>query len=336
MHLSGIHKRGALAALLLLIAGACTGQVPSTEVLASADDGDVQTTQAALLTGEPTLHSMVKVTIDRTLSPLPVGVPMYTTSTSTVVGRMLADQMAAKIVIVKPENNRYRVEVGSPAQWGWVDANRLTLHHVPQTIAADRNPTARLDALIRARPAMGMSYWWGHAKWPVDGPTILPADNHGKCTKTKPTGCPDCTHAATSDVEYGGDCSGFLSTMWLFPDGDPTNDRGTGAYAASAYCKDKNSAGTAYPWKTLVGGTPATAAYGFSLAIAGDGGTKNVTPSDGTASCSHVWLVAAPRDTTTKYIKTYECRGCDEGCMMHERKILDGNGVWHMIRKNGW
>ena len=128
---------------------------------------------------------------------------------------------------VPPTNGRYRVEHGTETgapRWGWVDGAALTRHHPPNAGLS----AVRTDALMRARSAMGFSYWWDHGQWLKSGPAITCdgagqncVPNAGRCTWNAGAtdGCPQCTHAATGGTEYGADCSGFVSTIWGFSSG---------------------------------------------------------------------------------------------------------------------
>jgi uncharacterized protein YraI len=76
----------------------------------------------------------------------------------------------------------------------------------PPVDAGPPTSTVRDDAVKRAIPAVGFSYWWGHGAWLPSGPTSSSA---GSCSGS----CPSCTHSGS----YGADCSGYVAKIWQIP-----------------------------------------------------------------------------------------------------------------------
>jgi len=76
----------------------------------------------------------------------------------------------------------------------------------PPVDAGPPPSTDRDDAVKRAIPGVGFSYWWGHGAWLLGGPTSSIA---GSCSGS----CPSCTHSGS----YGADCSGYVAKIWQVP-----------------------------------------------------------------------------------------------------------------------
>lgn len=202
--------------------------------------------------------------------------------------------------------------------WGWVRASELNAFHGSYS----RLPEERRAALRLAQSAMGFSYWWSNARWRTNGPTTWPTKNLGTCSGT----CGDadgCEHTPTpaGATEYGADCSGFVSTVWGFPDTDPNTNPTNNGYQTSTYASDRRDA-----WATVE----------LDDALPGDA----IVHYDTAARSGHIALVAKARDSRG-YIKTYECEGCDAGCRARRRLVQDADVSesdpdWHAIRRDGW
>lgn len=150
---------------------------------------------------------------------------------------------------------------------------------------------------------MGFGYWWGHARWDLAGAT---PENRGQCIDNN------------SDYhgEFGADCSGFVSKIWGFPEGnsDVYVDRhgpGTGAYA-----EDRPGS-----WWTVD--------YGELT------GADALVYRDVQQGAGHIVLFAGFDHGGN--VVSYECRGCAYGCMSVKRtfdELLERG--YHGIRRVGW
>lgn len=253
-----------------------------------------------LAAGNLTLNDIYWATLNGVQGVNAVGAKLYSTATSNVVLRQMAPFAAVKIVIAAPDHGRYRVDHAGTL--GWVLAADLTLHQrYSNTVSA-----VRINALARGRTAMGFSYWTSNAFWPPTGATILPTENKGRCVGG--------VHSATGGTEYGADCSGFVSTMWGYPDTNSLTNPANNGYATVAYNVDAPGRWTTIPL------TSATAGDAVVRYDAAAGGTR------------HIFMVAA-RDQGN--LKTYECRGCTQGCLPVSRSLASLAG-WHAIRRANW
>lgn len=298
------YRLTASAGWLLACLSACvleSADAHDEGVIASEGNGVVEG-QRALATGTLRLNDVYTVRA----TPSFDGANMYATASASSVLRRLAPEAAVKIVIAAPSNGRYRVDHAGAL--GWVAGEALTLR---QSYDATLSLT-RIDALAGARAAMGFSYWWSNARWPASGgATTWPTSNTGACSGDC-GGSPACVHRATGGTEYGADCSGFVSTIWGFPDFDSTTNPTNNGFATVAYNKDTSN------WSTVA--------------------TADALPADALVQhnelTKHVFLLSTRRNAAGN-ATAYECRGCAFGCMMYSRNIADGSG-WHAIRRAGW
>ena len=289
---------------LLLLLGACAADTSIGDLGPDqlGPDAPVGLSGQALASGTLNLNDVYYVP-ERTGK---TDAPLYSSATSSTVVRRIPQEAALKIVIAAPSNGRYRVDHAGTL--GWMLAADLSLRHRYDSALS----STRINALARARKAMGFSYWWSNARWPASGPTTWPTNNIGDCSGVCGGSTP-CTHAATGGgAEYGSDCSGLVSTIWGFPDADSTTNPTDNGYSTKAFVKDTTN------WKTVA----------LADAKAGDA----VVRYD--ASRKHIFLAAAKRDSRQRF-KTYECSGCSAGCKTSLLEIADG-GPWHAIRRKGW
>jgi hypothetical protein len=216
--------------------------------------------------------------------------------------RVLPEQ--AVVRVGNPQNKNGYFQVIHAGTWGWIHRGELTARHAP---IAGLSRT-RIDALRLAQSAMGFSYWWSNARWVATGPTILPVRNEGSCDGS----CPKCTHKATGAVEYGSDCSGFVSTIWGLPDTDPDTNPENNGYSTKGYSKANKQ------WSTIE----------LEDAITGDAVVRHDDKR------KHIFLVGTAMDEMGR-INTYECVGCDDGCRTGRRLDSDLT-TWTAIRRTGW
>lgn len=243
--------------------------------------------------------------------------PLTDTALSTSVGDATMYQWASRVApVVRVLPEQAVVRVGNPTAkqgfyqvihagtWGWIHGGELTERHVP---LPDLSPRRR-EALRLAQSAMGFSYWWSNARWVSTGPTILPVTNKGTCDGN----CPKCTHAATGDVEYGADCSGFVSTIWGLPDSDPDTNPDNNGFGTKAYAKANAR------WKTI----------SLDDVLTGDAVVRHDD------SRKHIFLAGTAPDDDGVFA-TYECMGCKAGCRTDQKRVTDLKG-WTAIRRTGW
>lgn len=249
--------------------------------------------------------------------PLVEGSSLKDTALYTSEGEATMYQWAARtapVLRVLPEQAVVRVGNPTPKQkyyqvvhagtWGWIHGAELSERHGPPVGLSQR----RLNALRLAQSAMGFSYWWSNARWVTTGPTIMPVSNEGACDGN----CPKCTHAATGDIEYGADCSGFVSTIWGIPDEDPNTNPTNNGFGTKAFAKANTR------WETIT----------LDEALLGDA----VVRSD--ESRRHIFLVGSAPDEKG-WMATYECVGCEAGCRTQSRR-RQSLAKWTAIRRSGW
>jgi hypothetical protein len=216
--------------------------------------------------------------------------------------RVVPEQAVVRVGNPQDKNGYYQViHAGT---WGWIHGSELTERHGPTQELSQR----RLQALRLAQSAMGFSYWWSNARWVSTGPTLMPVRNEGSCEGN----CSKCTHKATGAVEYGADCSGFVSTIWGFPDTDPDTNPTNNGFATKAYAKANSR------WSTIE----------LEDAITGDAVVRHDDER------KHIFLVGAAMDEDG-WIPTYECVGCRAGCRTQRRRkatLVD----WTVIRRSDW
>lgn len=297
-----------LASIGALVLGACAADISTDglgpdELGPDALDPDevADASDQALASGTLRLNDVYRVP-KRDDVP---DVPVYTTASGDVVVRRIPQHASVKIVVAEPSlAGRYRVDHAGTL--GWMLGADLALHHRYDSTLS----STRIDALARARKAMGFSYWWSNARWPQTGATTWPVDNRGKCDGIC-GGAKPCTHRATGGgEEFGSDCSGLVSAVWGFGSSD-TNEKNNG-FATVAYSRDNAR------WKTV------------ELADAKPGDA--IVRHD--AQKEHIVLVATRRDSNKRF-RVYECAGCEAGCRPASLTAQDG-GPWHAIRKTGW
>ena len=216
--------------------------------------------------------------------------------------RVIPEHAVVRVGCPQPKQGYYQViHAGT---WGWIHGRELTERHGP----VERLSATRLHALRLAQSAMGFSYWWSNARWDVTGPKFLPVDNTGNCDGL----CPKCTHSGTGPTEYGADCSGFVSTIWGFPDDDPNTNPTNNGYSTKAYAKPNKQ------WFTI----------GLKEVITGDALVRDDDQRH------HIVLVGTPVTEMGEMI-TYECAGCGSGCLTRKRPKRFYNR-WTPIRRAGW
>ena len=294
-----------LIASALLALSACvaeTSPMDATVDELGADAGlEVELADQALASGTLRLNDVYYVPKTK------ADAPMYTTASGDTVIRRIPQWATVKVVIAEPSaSGRYRVDHAGTL--GFMHGSDLALHqHYQGTLSQER-----IDALARARRAMGFSYWWGNAAWLPSGPTTWPIDNRGDCDGVCGEG-KKCTHEATGGgEEYGSDCSGLVSTIWGLDDFDPETNPERNGYGTVAFNRDGKK------WKTV----PLSEARPGDAAVRYDEGRK------------HIVLLAERRGASDTF-RVYECAGCTLGCRPWWYSLA-ADGPWHAIRRTGW
>ncbi len=297
-----VRNRVCNAWLLAALVQGCAAET-SLDGLSEGELGaDPAGSASALVEGDQTVNAVLRTTI----LPPSLGAPMYQWAAGDApILRDIPPFAVVTVAASSPRNGFYQVV--HAGTWGWIPGAALTLWHEPQAGLTDE----RSSALALARTGLGFSYWWSNAHWDRAGATIFPADNIGECTGV----CGNCTHLPTGPVEYGADCSGFVSTVWGYPDQDPATNPANNGFATRAYSVDR-----AGRWATVA----------LADAIPGDA----VVQYDPVDRTGHIFLVAGARNGRGTVV-TYECMGCRQGCRAHARPLVD-LADWHAIRRAGW
>jgi hypothetical protein len=290
-----------------LVAALLTGCAADASIDGLTTDGlggDAATLAQALVEGEQVVGAVLFTV------PVPprLGAPMFEwAATDAPLLREIPIDAVVTVAASAPRNDFYQVV--HAGTWGWIPASGLEWRHDAQVAASDQ----REQALALARTGLGFSYWWSNAHWSRTGVTLFPDNNAGVCTGV----CGgNCTHSPTGPVEYGADCSGFISTVWGFPDNDPETNELNNGFATRAYAVNQPGR-----WSTIA----------FADAIPGDA----IVYYNQSTRRGHIFLVAVARDARGDFV-SYECMGCAQGCRSHVRRIRDAApGPWHAIRRAG-
>ncbi|MFO0570694.1 MAG: hypothetical protein U0263_33975 [Polyangiaceae bacterium] len=153
-------------------------------------------------------------------------------------------------------------------------------------------------AMIRAESGVGFSYWWGHGRFLVEGPS---ASNKGSCSGS----CPDCTHTGS----YGGDCSGYVAKIWQVPSSNSDLTKDSHPYTTASFNEDTTQ------WSTIAQGSMKA-------------GDAMVYRSGG---AGHIFLYHHGDPWGSMY--AYECKGCSAGCT---KGLRTASSAYHAIRKTGY
>jgi hypothetical protein len=139
---------------------------------------------------------------------VPIGSTLQTTTSlnlrtgpSTGYSVRLVIPSGGKVTTVNrttPSNGWYNIKYGGTV--GWSYGGYLKLVSSPSVHIGDHT---RDGAVMRARSAVGKSYYWGHARWVPFG------SGKGSCAGS----CPSCSHSGTE----GADCSGYVAKLWQVP-----------------------------------------------------------------------------------------------------------------------
>jgi hypothetical protein len=308
-----MYKRTIYACLLLAVAHGCVADTSVEGLGAEALDEGVAGHAAALVSGNATVGSFYQTSVT---TPYTGAVMRQWGASNAPILRQVAAPALVRAERAAPTNGFY--QVSHAGTWGWISGQNLTLSHGALSTTLS---TQRRTAIDLGRTALGFSYWWSNGRWLRGGATTWPTENIGDCNGTC-GGTPQCTHVPTptaASTEYGADCSGFLSTVWGFPDQNPEVYTNGDGFATVTYSQP-----VANRWsnRTIAGSLPGDAVVRYNT----------------TSRSGHIVLVVTTPNSTG-FFRTYECEGCSTGCRSRTRTILDSNtDGWHGIRRvgTGW
>lgn len=278
-------------ALLVALAGCSAEYAPTeSERLSSADEVGTSTEE---ITAAYPVGTTLRTTANLNLRTGP------STSHSIIV--VMPDGSTVTLVRSSPQNGWYNVRFNGHT--GWAYGRYLRLVSTPSDRGSDGSgggsPTAVERAMERARAGVGFSYWWGHGRWLMSGPT---ASSRGTCTGN----CPSCSHSGS----YGADCSGFLAKVWAVPswNDDVSND----AHPYSTYHFYNSTGGGQW------------ARISRNNLRRGDAMVYN---QDG---AGHMFLYESGDPWGSMW--TYEARGCSYGIV---HNLRTASSVYQAIRRTG-
>jgi hypothetical protein len=154
------------------------------------------------------------------------------------------------------------------------------------------------NAIAKAKAGVGFSYWWGHGRWSLSGPT---ASTKGSCSGS----CPSCSHSGS----YGADCSGYVGKIWGVPSSntDVTND-------SHPYSTVNFNTNTSL-WSTVSRGSVKR----------GDAMVYN------SGGAGHIFLYESGDGWGSMW--AYEAKGCSYGIV---HNLRTAGSTYHAIRRAGW
>lgn len=284
---------------LLLFACASEAEGPSAVPAANAsgDIGDDENLPSIPVTEDPQaklgktaeLDQTMKTTADLNLREGP--------STETTILRVLPKGTVVTVLDAKEANGFLNVE--ALGLRGWVSVKYLEADDAEKTLTpSDVNGAPSPDnAIARAKPAIGFSYYWGGGAWLPEGPT---PSTKGSCTGT----CPNCQHRGN----YGADCSGLVAKAWQLG--------------------DKDLADNSHPYGTIHFMTPKSGNWGDVQRANAKKGDALVHNSGGSG---HIVLYEKGDPWGTPVV--YECKGCSYGCVYNARSF---GSNYKAIRRAGF
>ncbi|MGI5864064.1 MAG: SH3 domain-containing protein [Myxococcales bacterium] len=123
-------------------------------------------------------------------------------STSYSVLRVVPNGATVVTVSAEQSNGYYKIRYDGTV--GWSYGTYYTRVSSGSSSGSGSTNTSQRDLAIRkAQAGVGFSYWWGHGRFRMEGPT---SSTRGSCTGS----CPSCSHSGS----YGADCSGFVAKTW--------------------------------------------------------------------------------------------------------------------------
>ena len=203
--------------------------------------------------------------------------------------------------VTQPSGGWYNIKYNGVT--GWSYGTYLTLVSQPSTGGGSGggttpSTTGRDGAILRAKGAVGFSYWWGHGRWVNGGAT---SSNKGVCTGS----CPSCSHSGS----YGADCSGYVAKAWQIPSSNTDVSVDSHPYGTIHFI------GSNAQWSTV---SRANAAKGDAFVYNTNGAGHILLYESGDAWGS-LWA--------------YEARGCSYGIVHNLRSVTS---AYKVIRRTGY
>jgi Bacterial SH3 domain/NlpC/P60 family len=261
--------------------------------------------------GEPGDMPLVGVD-DSTIAPdAPLALASKTMRTTGDLNLRKSPSTSAAVILVIPSGSIVNVLDPTPqagflnVQWngasGWsslayLEPATTTTTPTPGAVDVD-GPASPDNAILRAKTAVGFSYYWGGGAWLESGAT---SSNKGSCSGS----CPSCSHAG----KYGADCSGLVAKTWQF--GTKALSVNSHPYGTIHFVND-----VAGKWSTVSRGSLKK----------GDALVYN------TNGAGHIALYEKGDGWGSSTV--YECRGCSYGCVYNTRNFTSN---YKGIRRAGF
>jgi uncharacterized protein YraI len=213
-------------------------------------------------------------------------------ATSYSILEVVATGSVVTVVEPNPENDFYRIDHNGTV--GWSSGK----YYKAASGDGGGGSSVRDEAINRAKSAMGFSYWWGHGRYKVEGPTSSTA---GSCSGS----CPSCSHSGS----YGGDCSGLAAKVWQVPSSNTDLSTDSHPYSTGTFVASSSQ------WST----------------ISRDSVKKGDALVYNNSGAGHIFIYSSGDAWGTLY--SYECKGCAAGCVYGSRTA---GSTYKAIRKTGW
>lgn len=263
------------------------GDTGDDELLVGADE-DLASTSSAL-SGSLAVGSTLQTTGNLNLRSGP--------STGYSVRLVIPTGGKVTTLAAAPSGGFYNVKYNGTT--GWSSGSYLKLVSTGGTV--DPPPSAgiadktRGGAIVRAKSAVGGSYWWGHGKWyPFNQ-----GYNNGNASCTG--SCPNCSHSGQS----GADCSGYVGKLWQVPSSNTDLTSDSHPYSTATFVSDSSM------WHTVArGGVLSADAFVYNSGGAG-----------------HIFLYES--GDGWGWMNAYEAKGCSYGIVHNSRTA---SSSYHAIR----
>jgi uncharacterized protein YraI len=281
-----------LLASAAVFATACDGTIGDLE----GDVGD----GTELVGGDEDLAS----TTDALSGSIAVGTTLKTTANlnlrtgpGTGYGIRLVIPSGGSVTVVNsgaPSNGFYNVKYNGTTGWSSGLYLKAAATQPPPSTSGIGDNT-RGGAVVRAKSAVGGSYWWGHGKW-------YPFNNGGNNSAASCTGsCPNCSHSGSS----GADCSGYVAKLWRVPSSNDSLTTDSHPYGTISFVKDSSL------WRTV--------------------SRANVTEADALVynvnGAGHIFLYE--NGDGWGWMNAYEAKGCSYGIV---HNLRNASNSYHAIR----
>lgn len=279
-------------ALLAGLAGCSADYAPApSDLLSSAEENG---TSAEAVTAAYPVGTTLRTTANLNLRTGP--------STRNSVILVMPNGSTVTTLQSSPQDGWYNVRFNGHN--GWAYGGYLRLVSTPSgsggSGSGSSSSTALENAMARARAGVGFSYWWGHGRWSMSGPT---SSTRGACSGS----CPSCSHSGS----YGADCSGYVAKIWAVPSSN--NDVSEDSHPYSTYHFVNSTGGG--QWSTI----------SRSSLRRGDAMVYN------TNGAGHMFLYESGDPWGSMW--TYEARGCSYGIV---HNLRTASTSYRAIRRTGF